>query len=84
MTQMNLSTKPKQIHRHRKQICSCQGGGGKGRLDWSGSGTSKCKRLYTECINNKVLLHSTGNYIQYLVINDNGKEYENNFKIKSI
>ena len=26
-------------------------------------------------INNKVLLYSTGNYIQYLVINHNGKEY---------
>ena len=27
-------------------------------------------------INNKVLLYNTGNYIQYPVINDNGKEYE--------
>ena len=26
-------------------------------------------------MNNKVLLHSTGNYIQYPVINHNGKEY---------
>ena len=26
--------------------------------------------------NNKVLLYSTGNYIQYPVINHNGKEYE--------
>ena len=26
-------------------------------------------------INNKVLLYSTGNYIQYLVINHNGKEF---------
>ena len=25
---------------------------------------------------NKDLLYSTGNYIQYPVINDNGKEYE--------
>ena len=29
-----------------------------------------------EWINNKVLLYSTGNYIQYLVINHNGKEYK--------
>ena len=28
-----------------------------------------------ECIN-KVLLYNTGNYIQYPVINHNGKEYE--------
>ena len=32
--------------------------------------------LYIEWINNKVLLYSAGNYIQYPVINDNGKEYE--------
>ena len=29
-----------------------------------------------EWINNKVLLYKTGNYIQYPVINHNGKEYE--------
>ena len=27
-------------------------------------------------VNNKALLQSTGNYIQYPVINHNGKEYE--------
>ena len=27
-------------------------------------------------INNNVLLYSTGNYIQYPVMNHNGKEYE--------
>ena len=31
--------------------------------------------LYTGWINNTVLLYSTGNYIQYPVINHNGKEY---------
>ena len=30
-------------------------------------------------INNKVLLYSTGNYIQYPVINHNGKEYEKEY-----
>ena len=30
-------------------------------------------------INNKVLLYSTGNYIQYPVINHNGKEYEKDY-----
>ena len=29
--------------------------------------------------NNKVLLYSTGNYIQYPVINHNGKEYEKEY-----
>ena len=28
MTQMNISTKQKQTHRHREQTCGCQGGGG--------------------------------------------------------
>ena len=39
-------------------------------------GISSCKLLYIEWINNKVLLYSTRNYIQCLVINYNGKEYE--------
>ena len=39
-------------------------------------GISRCKLLYIGWINNKVLLCSTGNYIQYSVINHNGKEYE--------
>ena len=33
--------------------------------------------LYIGWIKNKVLLYSTGNYIQYSVINHIGKEYEN-------
>ena len=32
-------------------------------------------QTYIEWINNKVLLYSTGNNIQYPVINHNGKEY---------
>ena len=31
---MNFSTKQKQTHRHREQICGCQGGGGLGEMDW--------------------------------------------------
>ena len=31
--------------------------------------------IYTGWINNKVLLYSTGNYIQHPVINQNGKDY---------
>ena len=44
-------------------------------MEWE-VGVSRCKLLYTEWINNKVLLYSTGNYIQYPVINHDGKEYE--------
>ena len=41
------------------------GGGG---MDWE-FGVSRCKLLHIEWINNKVLLYSTGNYIQYPGIN---------------
>ena len=34
---------------------------------------------YIEWINNKVLLYSTGNYIQYPVINHSGKEKEKEY-----
>ena len=39
MTQMNLSIKQKQTHRHREQTCSCQGVGGlgEGRIGSLGS-----------------------------------------------
>ena len=74
MTQVNLFMKQKQTHRHREQTCGCQGGGGQGRVGM-GVGISRCKLLYVEWIDNKVLLCSTGNYIQYPVINHNGKEY---------
>ena len=52
-----------------------EGGGGK---DWE-FGISRCKLLYRGWISNKVLLYSTGNYIQYPVINHNGKEYEKEY-----
>ena len=32
--------------------------------------------MYVGWIKNKILLYSMGNYIQYPVINHNGKEYE--------
>ena len=37
-------------------------------------GFSRCKLLYVEWINNKVLLYSIGKYIQYPAINHSGKE----------
>ena len=70
MIQINLSTKQKQTHRHREQTCGYCGGG----MDWE-SGLSSCKLLLTEWKNNKVLLYSTGNYIQYPGITHNGKEF---------
>ena len=44
-------------------------------LDWE-FGTSRCKPLYILWKNNKVLLYSTGNSIQYPAINHNGKAHK--------
>ena len=73
---MNLSTKQKQTLRHREHIDSCQGvdvGWGKGRTGNLGLADVTS---YIEWIKNKVPLYNKGNYIQYPVINHNGKEYE--------
>ena len=91
MTQMNLSTKQKRSHRRREETYSCQreeererdgeGEGWRGRgMDWE-FGVGRCKLLHLEWINSKVLLYSTGNYTQYLVINYNGKEYKKRMSI---
>ena len=52
--------------------------GREGGMDWE-YGVSRCKLLYIDWINNNVLLQSTENYIQYPVINRNGKEYEKEY-----
>ena len=41
-------------------------------------GVSSCKLLYTEWVNNKVLLYSAENYIQYPMISHDGQEYKSN------
>ena len=43
-------------------------------MDWE-VGISRCKLLYIERINNKVLLYYIENSMQYPMINHNGKEY---------
>ena len=50
-----------------------KGAGVEGGMEWE-FGVSRCKLLYTEWINNKVLLYSTGNYIQHPKINHNIKK----------
>ena len=72
---MNLSMKQKQTDIENRLVVAKEEGGGGERMDWE-FGISRCKLLYIEWINNKVLLHSTRNYIQHPVINYNGKEYE--------
>ena len=52
------------VHNHKIEIdlwLPSRRSGGR-RKDWE-FGISRCKLLYTEWINNKVLLHSTGHYI---------------------
>ena len=49
-------------------------------MEWE-VGVSRCKLLYREWINNKVLLYSTENYIQYPMISHNGKEFLKNIYI---
>ena len=61
--------KQEQTHRHREQACGCQGGR-TGIL-----GLADEIYLYIEWIKNEVLQYGTGNFIQYLGINHNGKEY---------
>ena len=65
----NELMKQKQTHRHREQL---PWGRSQGR-DGLVVGISRYKVVYAGWINNNVLLYSTGNYIQYPVINHNGK-----------
>ena len=63
---------------HRLVVAKGEGLGG--GMEWD-AGVSRCKLLYIDWINNKVLPYSTENYIQYLMINHNGKEYFKNVYI---
>ena len=70
MAQMNLSTEQKQTHGHREQTCGCQGGEEGNGMDGE-FGVSGCKLFHSEWTSNEVLLYSTGNPIQSLVMEDN-------------
>ena len=75
MKQMNISTKQKQTHKQRTDLWLPRGKRDKGGINWE-FGVSRCKLLYREWVNNKVLVYSAGNYIQYPLINCNGKEFK--------
>ena len=71
-----LFTKQKSTRRHTKQTYGYQRG--KRGRDKLGIGDLQiCTTVYK--INNKNLLITTGNYIQYLVITYNGKESKNKY-----
>ena len=73
---MNFSMKQKQTHRHREQIVVAKGEGG--GMDWE-FGVNRCKLLYIEWVNNKVLLSSKGKSIQHAVINYSRKECDKEY-----
>ena len=77
MTQRTISTKQRFIDIENRHVVT-KGDGDGGGMEWE-FGVSRCQLLYIEYINNKVLLYSTGNYIQYPVINHNGKQYEKEY-----
>ena len=72
---MNSSTKLKETHSYKKHIFGCQGGSGGEGWEWE-VGVSRGKLPCAVWINDKVLLFSTGDYIQDPVTSRNGKEYE--------
>ena len=67
MIQMNIFTKQKQTHRHRKQTYGCQSWG---RINQE-LGIRRYKLLYVKQIIRSY--YSAGDYIQYTVINCNEK-----------
>ena len=67
MIPMNLFTNRNRLTDLEKELMVAKGEDGGGVMDWE-FGISRCKLLYIQWINNKVVLYSTGNYIQYPVI----------------
>ena len=75
MAQMSLSMKQNRLINTQNTSAVAEGMWGiGGEMDWE-LGLADTN-LYIEWINNKLLLCSTGYYVQYPVINHNGKEYE--------
>ena len=75
MTQVNLSMKQRQTHRHREKFVVA-----KREKGWGGTekkfGISRWKRSHGEEISNEVLPYSTGDYVLYPVMNCTRKEYD--------
>ena len=78
---MNLLAKQKQTHIPRNQTFGYQRGKRKGRDKLGVWDERMHTTIYIKWITCKDLLYSTGSYIQYLVINYNGKEYEREYYV---
>ena len=78
---------------HRTKMLDCQGkkkslkgnrfvvAKGEGEWGTDGLGISRCKLLYIDWINSKVLLYSTGTYIKYPVMNHMEKNMKKNVDV---
>ena len=77
MIKMNLTETGSETYRIDLWLPRGEGKGGK--LDWE-FGTNRCKVLSMEWINNKILLYSTGNCIQYSIINHDEKNMKNTYR----
>ena len=72
---MNLFMKQKTITDIENRVAVAKAEGAGGQIEWT-VGVSRCKfYTYIEWISNKVLLYSTENYIQYPIIDNNGREH---------
>ena len=74
-SQMNLSIKQKQIQDIENRLVVAKGEGGGSGMDWELE-VGRCKLLHLEWSSNEVLLYSTGNYIQSLGKDHDGRYYE--------
>ena len=72
MAQMNLSIGRKGLTSIENWLVVAKGEEGGSEMDWE-FGVNRCKLLHLEWISNKVLLYSTENYIQSLVIEYDGR-----------
>ena len=73
---MNIPMKQNRLTDLENRPVVAKAGNGAG-MDWE-FGIGRCKLVYIEWIN-KVLLYSTGNYIQYPGMNHNGREHEKGY-----
>ena len=73
MTQINISMKQKQPHRHREQTCGCQSKGGADRGKHREFGITRCKPIYIGWTTSPTVC--AGNYIQYPAISHDEKAY---------
>ena len=78
MAQTKLSTEYKQRHSHKERLVVAKGEGRRSGMDGE-FGVSRCKLFHLERISNEALLCSTGDYIQSLVIEHDGRYYDKKY-----